>query len=87
MQMEQLEKIQGWFEILNHKFETLNHKIDSKIDQVDLKLENRTQMILTALLNMNKRFDESQARQDQEIKQLKNSVDDIEIEIKQLQAL
>lgn len=56
MQDGQFQKIQSWFEHLN-----------GKIDGLDLKFENRFNMLMTALTNLDKGME-------QEIKQLKEEI-------------
>ena len=84
MQDAQFHKLQGWFE-------TLNTKIDSKIDALDLKLENRFNMVMTALTNLDKRVRdldkrvrESIDQNNQEIVMIKRVIHDMEQEIKQM---
>lgn len=84
MQEAQFQKIQGWFE-------HLNTKIDSKIDALDLKFENRFNMLMTALTNLDKRVRELDKRvrdyidqNDREIVMIKRVIHDMEQEIKEL---
>lgn len=84
MQDAQFHKLQGWFE-------TLNTKIDSKIDALDLKLENRFNMVMTALTNLDKRVRDLDKRvseyidqNNQEIVMIKRVIHDMEQEIKQM---
>lgn len=84
MQDGQFQKIESWFE-------QLNTKIDSKIDALDLKFENRFDMLMTALVNLDKRVRELDKRvrdyidqNDREIVMIKRVLHDMEQEIKEL---
>lgn len=85
-------KIQGWFENLSTKFETGFKMLDDKIEDVKTvmvtkqQFENRFNALLTAMLNLNQRFEVHKTKTEDDAVLYKRALRDLDRKLHELKA-
>lgn len=94
MEEGQFQKIQGWFETLDHKVEGIQGDLSEVREDLSevrgtmvtrQQFENRFQALLTAMTNLHQRVESYKDQNDLEIVIIKHALHDMETQVKQLQ--